>query len=190
MSYTEIGDSVISDGSVVTETTPSEPQSTSAETPYYQQYQEQPESYGETPLPDYQYQTKRSSVNDYYEIGFFTKIFGFIAFATLCVGLIIWLSGLSALGGHVGWLRLLGTVLPMCLGLVIIFDRIPEAYNAILVVILFSLVTGLVAFFDMISFAKSADDNSKTRTVAAGDFFVFLGHALFVLSSVFSFLGK
>lgn len=188
MSYAEIDDNIISDGSVVTEPS-SGAQAAPEETPYYQQYQEQPEPYGDTPLPDYQYQTKRSTVNDYYELGFFTKITGFAGFAFLCIGLIIYLSGFASLGLSVNWLQLLGTILPMCLAIFILLDKIAYAYNAILVLMLLSLNTGVVAFFDMISYA-SANGGSKMNAAAAGEFFVFFGHALMIVSSFLSFKGK
>ena len=189
MSYAEIDETIISDGSVVTEPS-SGAQGAPEETPYYQQYQEQPEPYGETPMPDYQYQTKRSNVNDYYELGFFTKIFGFAGFAFLCIGLIIYLSGAAAYGISVNWFQLFGTILPMCIAIFILLGKIDNAYNAILVVLLFSLTTGVVAFFDMIMYTQVDPKDPKLSAAAAGEFFVFLGHLLMVDSAFFSFKGK
>lgn len=193
MSYTEIEDNAISDGSVVTEPS-SDLQNHTEEppysAPYYQQYQADAVPYGDTPLPDYEYQTKRNTVYEFYELGFFSKIFGFAAFAFLCIGLIIWLSGISALGATVNWVQLFATVCPMCMGIFIITGKIANAYNAILVLLLFSISTGIFAFFDMVCLASAVNPSSKTAAAAAGEFFVFFGHALMATSCTLSFFGK
>lgn len=189
MSYTEIEDNVISDGSVITEA-PSNDQVPNDETPYYQQYQEQPIMYGDTPLPDYEYQTKRSNVNDFYELGFFTKIFGFGAFAFLCIGLIIWLAGQAALGDPITWIEVFATVFPMCMAIFIFTDKIANAYNSIVVMLLFSICTGIFALFSMITYANSYGAGAKHKAAAAGEFFVFFGHTLLSISCLLSFLGK
>lgn len=206
MSYAEIGDNAISEGTVVTEPSndaQAQDQSKSQEPQQqqqqqqssyhqYQQYQ-QPEPYEETPRPtEYKYQMSSGDkmTNNYYELGFITKILGIVAFAFLCIGLLIWYSGLAALSYKASWLEILGSVLPMCLSIFVLLDKVPHGYNAILLTLMFSICTATFSFFTMIDFAKTDDITPAHRAVAAGSFFAFLGHALMVASCIFSFFGK
>lgn len=119
------------------------------------------------------------------------KIVAFVGFGFVIAGLIIMLAGLSAVVTQQGYLDVICAFAPLVvLGLSFV-NRMRLTANHIAVVLLCSVVSALISFFNLIVYAKMApaSDKNAVNSAASGSFFIFLGEATVFASTILMIIG-
>lgn len=107
-----------------------------------------------------------------------TKLVALVGVFLVAVGLIVALSGYSAVGATLGWIELCAIVAPCVLVLVCFSPGAVSREHLLLFAAVVGLVSTVWAFFAFVANAAAQHDGDLAaafRAISAGLFFVFLG---------------
>lgn len=114
------------------------------------------------------------------------RILSFVGTGIVLAGLIVELSGLSAAGETIGYLDVMCILVPIVELTLNYMNKIRLSINHVTVIILCTLVSTMISFFRLVSYAvedTQIKSNGALASASAGAFFVSAGEACILVAT-------